>query len=132
VNALANYSSLRVFYAANPSRERSPEWDYGVGWADTDRPWPTSRLSWIVETGELYLYRFGADGTSDAVIVVAVIPKVGEYPYPTDGRREESWREFKDAQTVERVLDGWAEQGGDLSWLEARLAAHIETEVAAA
>jgi hypothetical protein len=129
VSVLAAYASQRAFYNANPVRDRSPEVDFGCHWHDAHRTWPNYRLSWVVLTGELILVRLGMGTAEGTVRVAAVVPQVGEYPFTAAMGDHTEWRKEQD---VERVLDGWAEQGGDLSWLEARLAAHTtNAEVAA-
>jgi hypothetical protein len=110
------YTSLHSFYSADPRRDRSPEWDYGVEWRG-EYDWPRYRVSWVVETGEVYAYRQGGD---ESVRVLGVVDRVGEYPYSAG---HDAWAAFRDAQPIERVLEGWAEQPTqELSWVVGRLA----------
>lgn len=110
------YLSIRQFYAAKVTRSTSPEWDFGVHWvADTDRSWPTWRVSWIVETGEVYAVELA----TERVLVLGVVPKVGDYPY---GRSHEAWQTFSDAQPIERLMDGWADEPHrPLDWVRERI-----------
>lgn len=109
--------TLAEFYAARPERKHSPEWDYGVMWREGPR-WPTFRVSWIVETGELYAY-----APSVGVKVLGVVPRSGEYPHGIHAGR---WRSWVNEQLIEKVMEGWStnEHGFDLSWVRARLVAH--------
>lgn len=119
-----SYASSRLFYAANPVRSRSPEWDFGVHWIEGDRiVGPRFRVSWVVLTGEVVAVNLW----TDQVIVMATIPAVGEYPWGD----VHAWGAFKDAQTIERVMEGWADEPQrKLAWVRERLAAHRQ-EVAA-
>lgn len=109
------YASVEAFYDANELRRRSPEWDYGVHWQPETSHWPVWRVSWVVETGELYTVC-----TSDGrLVVLGVCEKVGEYPY---GQHSRDWAAFNDEQLVEMVMKGWAEvTPPKLSWVTARL-----------
>ena len=71
-------------WADDPRRKASKEVDFGVHWT-LDGHWPTWRVSWIEETGELYAREL--DG-GDRYILLGVFPK-----------REE----------VETFMEGWAE-----------------------
>lgn len=96
------FSSLAVFYAADPRRGRSPEVDFGCWWRAVGRdptPW---RLSWIEATGEIYAVRLQPlHGDIGPVIVFGVL-----------GSR----------QLVDERLAGWTDHCGDpgsLSWVRA-------------
>lgn len=117
----------RADFEALEARHRSPEWDYGVHWRLTDSgpDFPRYRLSWIVETGELYaVAQAGPD--SKLVHVLGKIEKVGDYPYPgTRDLRGDSWTRFSVNQDVERVLEGWADDPQpSLDWVRIRVAVH--------
>jgi hypothetical protein len=113
-----------------PERVRSPEWDYGVQWRRNEQAdWPIWRVAWIIETGELYATPTTSTPAGDAVVVVlGVVPKVGDYPYASDGaggyRSASAWSDFLNAQPIEQVMEGWAEGGPrTLDWIRDRLAA---------
>jgi hypothetical protein len=105
---------LAQFYAEKPIRERSPEWDFGVHWRNGARDWPRYRVSWIVRTGEVYAF-----APQDDVILLGVVPSVGEYPY---AGTMENWAAFKNEQPIERLMKGWAEESNpQLDWVRRRL-----------
>jgi hypothetical protein len=104
------------FYA-DPVRARSPEWDFGVNWIDGP-DWPRWRVSYVVETGELYAQQH----MSETILLLGQLETVGEYPYGE--RPPGAWREFNRAQPVERILAGWADVFPQkLDWVRDRLAA---------
>lgn len=115
--SLPTFAGLPDFYE-DERRRRSPEWDYGVLWRTTaDEPWPRWRVSWVIETGEVYAIRNGAD---PVLVVLGTVEKVGRYPY---GRGHEAWARFNRAQKVEQLLAGWAEvDPPTLGWVLDRLA----------
>lgn len=108
------YTSLRAFYDADARRDPSPEWDFGVHWKG-EYDWPRYRVSWVIETGELYAVELGGQGR---VYVLAVVDRVGDYPYSGG---HDAWVRFKDAQPIEQVLSGWAESDQELGWVVRRL-----------
>lgn len=109
----------RDVFVADPVRARSPEWDYGVHWTEGGRDWPRWRVSWIVETGELYAVE-SSNSPAVEVIVLGVIEKDGEYPYSAGTR---AWSEFNRRQPIEKLMDGWAEDGPrTLDWIRNRIA----------
>lgn len=90
------HSTLEVYYRGDPAyRERSPEVDFGVWWAEA-RGFPRYRVSWVQGTGELY----ALNHTTGAVTILAVLPT-----------REEA----------DCVLAGWGEHcgPGGMEWLRA-------------
>jgi hypothetical protein len=108
---------IEEFYEADERRRRSEEIEVGTDWLDRDRV--RHELSWVADTGELYLMRepavrmsedaFG-DEFSGALPMDAVTVAVVGW-IPTRARLEE-------------VLVGWedAMDGPEsLSWLERRL-----------
>jgi hypothetical protein len=118
---------VRDAFESVERRRFSPEWDFGVHWQFSDRgpEWPRYRVSWILETGELYaVANTGPDARN--VHVLAVVEKVGDYPYPSDSAGGYSsgraWTTFKDAQEIERLMDGWADEGRSLDWIRRRVA----------
>jgi hypothetical protein len=119
---LDHYDTMVEFYAERGG-QHSPEWDYGVQWVqDQGHTWPNWRVSWVVETGDVYAVCTG----KPSVVVLGIVPRVGEYPYGTDTEivmsRMEQWHDFKQAQTIERLMDGWADESHrSLSWVLTRL-----------
>jgi hypothetical protein len=103
VHVLSHWEDELAFHAADPRRRTSAEVDLGATWR-----WPGSndawRVSWIRDTGELYLCRAdGYDGSCTDVSVIAVVPREAD---------------------VDALLDGWRDARVDpdgLSWLAARV-----------
>lgn len=100
---LCSWVDEDAFFAADPRRRRSPDLDLGATWR-----WPGSndawRLTWLRDTGELYLCRAdGHDGECTDVRVLAVLPTEAD---------------------VDALLEGWRDQRTDpagLEWLSARV-----------
>ena len=92
-----------AFHDADRRRRTSAEVDFGATWreAGSNDAW---RLSWIRDTGELYLCRAdGYDGSCTDVQVLAVLP--------TDA-------------AVDALLEGWRDVRDDpdgLGWLRSRV-----------
>lgn len=108
------------FYA-DPIRARSPEWDFGVHWINGVDEWPRWRVSYVVETGDLYAQQHGRE---DTILLLGKLEVVGEYPYGV--RKPGEWSAFNRAQPVERILAGWAETDRPhLDWIRDRLAAVV-------
>ena len=97
--ALSTWPDEPAFEAADPRRRTSAELDLGATWRrpGSNDAW---RLSWVRDTGELYLCRTdGYDGTCSEVSVLAVLAREVD---------------------VDVLLDGWREHRTDpegLSWL---------------
>ena len=115
--ALPRFENVETFYAADERRRFSPEWDYGVWWRSTiEHRWPRWRVSWVVETGDLYAVRLAG---FEVVLLLGNVPPVGGYPY---GLGSGAWAEWNRAQPVERILAGWAESSETLGWVIDQLA----------
>ena len=115
--ALPTFPSVDALYVDDERRRRSPEWDYGVFWAPSpeDR-WPRWRVSWIVDTGDLYAAEQAGAGR---VLLLGNCPPHGDYPHSGG---IEAWHRFHQAQPIERLLDGWAELDPPvLAWILDRL-----------
>ena len=103
MTALSRWADEYAFHAADPRRRVSAEVDLGATWRveGSNDAW---RLSWIRDTGELYLCRAdGHDGSCTDVSVVAVIARESDLDAMLEG-----WREHRTSP------DG-------LSWLSGRL-----------
>jgi hypothetical protein len=86
----------KEFYK-DKKRERSPELDFGVWWRD-GKVWPTYRVTWIENTGEIYT-ECGGDIEILGVLMVS--------------RKE-----------IEKILKGWAKACGELyslDWLRKKI-----------
>jgi hypothetical protein len=103
VHALSTWVDEHEFCAADARRRTSSEVDFGATWRETgsNDAW---RLSWLRDTGELYLCRAdGYDGSCTDVHVLAVLVREAD---------------------VDSLLDGWRDARFDpdgLSWLAGRL-----------
>jgi hypothetical protein len=104
--------TLEEFYRSN-ARRLSDEADYGVHWRDGAIYWPTWRVSYVRDTGEIYATKQGGSETS-VVRVLGVVPA----DETADGGG--CWY-----QTLERLLEGWATLDHDwkLSWVVGKLRA---------
>lgn len=103
MHALSTWVDELAFCVADPRRGTSAEVDFGATWraADSNDAW---RLSWIRDTGELYVCRAdGYDGSCTDVSVLAVLQQEAD---------------------VDALLEGWRDLRTDpdgLSWLAGRL-----------
>ena len=103
MHALSHWVDEHAFHADDRRRRTSSEVDLGATWrsAGSNDAW---RLSWIRDTGELYLCRAdGHDGECTDVHVLAVVEREPD---------------------LDALLDGWRaarEEPDGLSWLDARL-----------
>lgn len=95
-------------------RKISPEADYGLYWRD-HRSWPTWRVSYVGNTGEIYAVQLQGDGRVEILGVVE--PDCDPYA-PDDGLYY---------RTLEGILDGWADECGredSLDWCRVKLTEH--------
>ena len=103
MHAVSTWVDELAFHAADRRRRTSGEVDFGATWreAGSNDAW---RLSWIRDTGELYLCRAdGYDGSCTDVQVLAVVSAEAE---------------------VDALLDGWRDVRDDpdgLGWLSGRV-----------
>ena len=103
MHAVSTWVDELAFQAADRRRLTSGEVDFGATWraAGSNDAW---RLSWIRDTGELYLCRAdGYDGSCTDVQVLAVVSAEAE---------------------VDALLDGWRDVRDDpdgLGWLSGRV-----------
>lgn len=111
---IAKYHTEEAFFedpVHGRARHASGEADFGW-WNDDQAPhWPRSvRVSWVMDTGELYLFRAKPQGADCQVEVLAVV---------------------HDRETLEDVLTGWAD-GHQLPWVRARARALADVHQAGA
>ena len=108
---------IEEFYAQDERRRRSAEIELGTEWHDADGA--RYELSWVVDTGELYVMREpNVPMTEDPFgdVYRTNVP-VGEITVAVVG-----WIAEQDA--MERVLQGWQEampEAGSVSWINGRL-----------
>jgi hypothetical protein len=90
--------NLQDFYNENPDRNDSQEIDFGVWWLDGNKPFPRYRVSYIVETSEVYALNLV---TRDVQVLGICDPK-----------------------DIRDVLSGWEKECGQpygLQWVRDRL-----------
>ena len=102
------FRDVEAYYSDNPRRRYSGEADYGVHWRldGWESRW---RVSYVHATGEVYAVHQGS--SIGPVFILGVVPP--DVPYP---------QLYHD--TLERILDGWAEacpKPNSLTWVKARL-----------
>ena len=107
---------MEEFYDEAPARRYSGEADYGGYWRNGPTR-PRWRVSYVHETGEVYAVQLGG-GSCGPVEVLGIVP-----PDPPE-------RERLYYATLERLLSGWADEGGrDIAWVRTRIAsASVEGE----
>ena len=104
MHALSRWADEFAFVDEDRRRRTSDQLDLGATWREStsNDAW---RLSWLRDTGELYLCRAdGHDGSCSEVSVLAVLPR---------------------ERDVDALLEGWREHRTDpdgLSWLLRRTA----------
>lgn len=110
--------NIEEFYDQDPKRRASEEIEYGSDWTDANGV--RGELSWIVDTGELYVMAepvepMGSDGIGDLYV----------QDMPTDAVTVEVLGTFASREDLERRLEGWeaAMPGANsLEWVRARVA----------
>ena len=116
--------NIEEFYAQDERRRRSAEIEFGTDWHD--RAGSRYELSWVVDTGELYVMRepgmpLETDPFGDvfpAHLIGSAMP-VTDLTVAVVGTIAEQSR-------VEEVLQGWEDQMGNdasIEWLADRLRA---------
>lgn len=108
---------IEGFYAEDERRRQSPEAEYGTDWHDADGA--RYELSWIADTGELYVMRepltpmtedpFGDVYRTSLPVDELTVAVVGWVP---------------DEAQVERILSGWEDamaKPNSIAWLVDRL-----------
>ena len=110
---------IEEFYDADPRRRASDEIEFGTDW--TDRQGVRCEISWVTDTGELYvmaepLEPLGSDGIGDLYV----------QGMPTDVVTVELLGHCATLEEVEKLLEGWETampQPGSLDWVRARVKA---------
>lgn len=105
------------FYSADPARRMSGEADYGVMWTIAPLTWPTWRVSYVRDTGEVYACCLGGttEQRGDVLILGTLAPAEGERRL-VEAAEGNHW-----TQPLDDLLAGWAEQH-DLAWVAYKLA----------
>ena len=111
---------IEQFYAEDERRRRSAEVELGTDWRDSDGA--RYELSWVTDTGELYVMREpNVPMTEDPFgdVYRSNVP-VGEITVAVVGYVAEQ-------ATVEKVLEGWQEameEPNSVAWIAERLREH--------
>jgi hypothetical protein len=109
--------NIEEFYDQDPKRRASEEIEYGTDWSDAKSG--RAELSWIADTGELYVMAepiepMGSDGIGDLYV----------QNLPTELLTVEVLGTFATREELEQALDGWEAamtQPNSLEWVRARI-----------
>ena len=111
---------IEEFYAEDERRRRSAEIELGTEWTDTDGA--RYELSWVADTGELYVMR-------EPKVAMSVDPFGDVYAgrsLPADSLAVGIVGNVADQDRMEQVLSGWEAEmpkPGSIDWLADRLRA---------
>jgi len=109
---------IEDFYAQNEDRRVSAEFEFGSEW--TDRNGNVYELSWVENTGELYLM-LGPDAK------ITIEPLFGDavgYEESTEDLQVKVIATIPTIDAVENLLVGWSDamvNVGSISWLAERV-----------
>jgi hypothetical protein len=108
---------IEQFYEADERRRRSGEVEFGTDWADTDGA--RYELSWVADTGELYVMR-------EPLVRMTEDPfgDIFDASVPTDELSVAVVGWIPELADVEDVLQGWQEAmvaPNGVGWLAERL-----------
>ncbi|MEX0948620.1 MAG: hypothetical protein WD296_07430 [Acidimicrobiia bacterium] len=109
---------IEQFYDADPRRRESEEVEFGRDWSDGSGV--RSELSWVADTGELYVM-----WEPDAPIDMDPVGDVYEEKLPTEAVTVEVLGVFNSREAVDQLLEGWEDamvQPDSLAWVRARVA----------
>ncbi|MGZ4619285.1 MAG: hypothetical protein ACXV5Q_08065 [Frankiaceae bacterium] len=110
------------FYDADSRRRESPEVSFGDGWRRHSDKHATYRLSWVVDTGELYAVREPHHGG----LLASYLDQLRIDQPDTDELTVEVLAVFPRREAVEEALSGWQkkmEHHNSLDWVRRQLAA---------
>ena len=108
---------IEEFYQADERRRRSEEVEIGTDWHDADGA--RYELSWVADTGELYVMR-----EPNAPVATDPFGDVYELSLSTSAVTVAVIGWIPDRTRLELVLDGWAETmtgPNSIAWLADRL-----------
>jgi len=107
---------IEEFYAADERRRHSAELEFGRDWSDAGR---RSEVSWVEDTGELYIMREPDGGVVGDAFGDMVVRHVSEHDL---GVEILGVIEGRDA--IKAVMSGWEQQmpkADGIAWLRDRL-----------
>ncbi|HEY7106780.1 MAG TPA: hypothetical protein VH986_10280 [Acidimicrobiia bacterium] len=109
---------IEQFYDADPRRRASDEVEFGRDWSDGSGV--RSELSWIADTGELYVMR-----EPDAPIDMDPVGDEVVENLETKQLTVEVLGTFEGRESVDALLEGWEDEmrkRNSLDWVRARVA----------
>jgi hypothetical protein len=112
--------NIEEFYAADERRRRSEEIELGTEWYDADGA--RYELSWVADTGELYVMR-----EPDVPMTEDPFGDVYHSQVRTDSVTVGVVGWIPDRDRLETVLEGWESamsEPNSITWLTQRLAQH--------
>jgi hypothetical protein len=110
---------IEQFYDADPRRRESEEIEFGRDWSDGSGV--RSEVSWVADTGELYVMR-----EPPAAIDTDPVGDTFEEDLPTEALTVEVLGVVNGREAVDQLLEGWEDamlQPDSLNWVRARVAA---------
>src|SRR5580704_3225813 len=110
---------IEEFYDANPKRRASEEFEFGRDWSNVDGG--RCELSWVQDTGELYVMAEPAPGIIPDTLGGEFLTKI-----PTQAMTVEVLGVVATRERVDQVLAGWADAmpaPNSIAWVRSRLAA---------
>ncbi len=109
---------IEEFYDADPRRRASEEVEFGSDWTDVDGT--RAQLSWVADTGELYLM-----SEPNAPIYMDPVGDTVEPDLPTEALQVQILATVETREQVEEILSGWQDAIptlGSLMWAKGRIA----------
>jgi hypothetical protein len=109
---------IEEFYDADPRRRESEEIEFGRDW--TDVTGARAEISWVADTGELYLMQ-----EPNAPIYMDPVGDTIEPDLPTEALQVQVLAVVETREQVENILSGWQEAMptlGSLMWAKGRIA----------
>lgn len=113
---------IEEFYAEDERRRRSAEIELGADWHDAQGV--RYELSWVVDTGELYLMREPGVPLAEDPFGDVFPPGLIGGSVPVEGLTVVVVGYIAEQARVEEVLGGWEDEmgvGDSISWLADRL-----------
>jgi hypothetical protein len=108
---------IEQFYDADPRRRASEELELGRDWHDADGV--RFELSWVIDTGELYLMKEPVEAIEQDPFGDTLLPDL-----PMSQVTVEILGTYADRAALDAALAGWREQMGkpdSVSWLHQRV-----------
>jgi len=110
---------IEEFYDENPARRTSEEFEFGRDWTDADGN--HAEISWVQDTGELYLMT----APFEPIVASGVPGEESVQRLPTEKVQVEVLATYPTVEAVEALLAGWREAMGgaqSVGWVRDRIA----------